>query len=179
MISTPTGGYTIKILNLFTLPSQAPHHAKLITIKEAETLISTSEISDAQKQHLYWLSPANLHLYLGKFRLHHSCSMLGPLTATTYFLILWKNIGSIQVWTHIKKHIEKQYEHIEKYWVYPSIEKKTGYASLIQVWTHRKKTVLSQEHLAQVWTQRKKCPYLSCQTLLRIWTLYSASEPYV
>ena len=126
MISTPTGGYTIKILNLFTLPSQAPHHAKLITIKEAETLISTSEISDAQKQHLYWLSPANLHLYLGKFRLHHSCSMLGPLTATTYFLILWKNIGSIQVWTHIKKYIEKQYEHIEKYWVYPSVEKKSG-----------------------------------------------------
>ena len=88
MISTPTGGYTIKILNLFTLPSQAPHHAKLITIKEAETLISTSEISDAQKQHLYSLSPANLHLYLGKFRLHHACSMLGPLTATTYFLDL-------------------------------------------------------------------------------------------
>jgi len=88
VISTPTGGYTIKILNLFTLPSQAPHHAKLITIKEAETLISTSEISDAQKQHLYWLSPANLHLYLSKFRLHHACSMLGPLTATTYFLDL-------------------------------------------------------------------------------------------
>ena len=49
VISTPNGGYTIKILNLFTLPSQAPHHAKLITIKEAETLISASQSSDAQK----------------------------------------------------------------------------------------------------------------------------------
>jgi len=179
VISTPTGGYTIKILNLFTLPSQAPHHAKLITIKEAETLISTSEISDAQKQHLYWLSPANLHLYLSKFRLHHACSMLGPLTATTYFLNLWKNIGSIQVWTHIKKHIEKQYEHIEKILGLSKYRKKSGtppwfkYEHIQKKQSFHKSTWLRYEH------KEKKCPYLSCQTLLRIWTLYSASEPYI
>ena len=150
MISTPTGGYTIKILNLFTLPSQAPHHAKLITIKEAETLISTSEISDAQKQHLYWLSPANLHLYLGKFRLHHACSMLGPLTATTYFLDLWK-----------------------KYWVYPSMNtyKKTYRKT---VWTYRKILGLSKCRKKN----RVHLPDSSMNTYLNDLLLYSGAPVY-
>jgi len=56
VISTPNGGHvpvqkkmeaTLLILDLLNLPSQAPQHAKLITVMEDEAFASTSQSSHA------------------------------------------------------------------------------------------------------------------------------------
>jgi len=54
---------TLLILDLLNLPSQAPQHAKLITVKEDEAFASTSQSSHAQ---LTGTSNSNLRFIISK-----------------------------------------------------------------------------------------------------------------